>query len=69
MPLTRLELAMTRFFPLIFETFHAQRLGSLTTPGAISPETRIRLVFQKSDNLGTMPGARENASDQVAIGF
>ena len=43
--------------------------SSLTTPGAISPETRTRLVFEKGDNLGTMPGARANASDQVAIGF
>ena len=43
--------------------------SSLTTPGAISPETRTRLVFEKRDNLGTMPGARANASDQVAIGF
>ena len=43
--------------------------SSLTTPGAISPETRAWLVFEKGDNLGTMPGAQANANDQVAIGF
>ena len=43
--------------------------SSLTTPGAISPETRTRLVFEKGDNLGTMPGAQANANDKSRLAF
>ena len=57
------------FFPSFLKLSMRNAWSSLTTPGAISPETRTRLVFEKGDNLGTMPGAQAKANDEVAIGF
>ena len=44
------QLTMTRFCTLIWETFHAQRLKFVDHSGAISVETRTRLVIEKGDN-------------------
>ena len=50
MPLSQHQLTMIRFYTLILETFHAQRLKFVDHSGAISVETRTRLVIEKSDN-------------------
>ena len=50
MPLSQHQLTMIRFYTLILETFHAQRLKFVDHSGAIGVETKTRLVIEKGDN-------------------
>ena len=69
LPLTRLQLTMTRFFPSFLKLSMRNAWSSLTTPGAISPETRTRLVFEKGDNLGTILERRQTRVTKSRLAF